>query len=137
MISTTIKLALIAGLLGVIVFQSQSCSHTKTDNEVREIFSVNSKADLLFFFKKDSSRESRDSFYQTVLNKPLGDGTYWPRDGVETTFAIERSGYQGFAIKLQDGATAELRKDLRRVLTESGLVYKVYENLAPEDINDL
>jgi hypothetical protein len=119
--------------LSFVFLQTPSCG--KQQN-VKEIFNINKKVELIFFFKKDSSRQARDSFYETVLNKPVPGG-YWPRDGVQATFGIDQSGYEGFGIIFRPEATHEQREDIKERLTESPIVYKVYENVVPSEINDL
>lgn len=128
------KLTLIALFLTLTVTaQSQSCSK---QDEVEEIFSIKSKVELLFFFRKNSSRKARDHFYENVLNQPVSGG-YWPRDGVKATFGIDRNGYEGFGFKFSKDATEQQRKDIKRLLLESPIVYRVYENVVPNDITDL
>ena len=113
--------------------QNQYCGKS---NESKEIFDIDKKVELLFFYKKDSSEEARRNFYENVLNKPV-DGGHWPREGVQALFGIDRSGYEGFGITFRPEATRAQREEIKKILTESPLIYKVYENVLPTAITDL
>ena len=127
----------------VVLFMSlglgltQACSRDNADNGVREIFGPDSKVELVFFFKKNTSHESRNNFYENILNEPHPGGGYWPRDVIQATFAVDRNGYEGFGFKFRNNATEKQRNEIELLLQESSLVHKVYENVAPNEINDL
>ena len=125
------KLILIAVFIFFALVQSQSCSK---QGEVKEIFNVDSKAELLFFFKKESSKEARNYFYENMLNKPVQSG-YLPRDGVQALFGVDRNGYEGFGITFRSDATKEQREDIKKRLGESPIVYKVFENVLPKEVD--
>ena len=127
------KPVLILLSLTLTVLQTQSCSKQE---EVQEIFSLNSKVELLFFYKKESSKEAQNSFYEKVLNKPVAGG-YWPRDGVRATFGVDVNGYEGFGISFSKDATDEQKSGIKRLIKESPIVYKVYENVEPNEIKVL
>lgn len=55
-------------------FWLTSCSVNNRDNDVEQIFSLDGKVELLFFFKKDIPQETRDSFFETTLNQPHPGG---------------------------------------------------------------
>lgn len=127
------KVTLIALFLTFALAHSQSCGKQA---EVEETFSLNSMVELLFFFRKDSSRESRDYFYKNILNQPVSGG-HWPRDGVKATFGIDRIGYEGFGLKFSKDSTQEQREEIKRIIESSPIVYKIYENVVPNLIEDL
>lgn len=127
------KLIIIAFFFSFALAQTQSCSK---QGEVKEIFNVESKVELLFFFTKDSSRNDRDYFYENIFMKNSDRG-YYPRDGVQAVFGIDRNGYEGFGVKFRPDATKEQRENIKKILTESPVVYKVYENVVPNEIKDL
>lgn len=113
--------------------QSQSCDK---QGEVKEIFNVDNKVELLFFFTKDSSRKERDYFYENIFMRNSDRG-YYPRSGVQAVFGIDRNGYEGFGVKFRPDATEEQRENIKKILTDSPLVFKVYENVVPNEIKDL
>jgi hypothetical protein len=136
----TFKLTGLVMVISLLVAQSQSCQTSETSEkskEVREIFSLDSKVEMLFFFKKDSSKVDREEFYENVLNQPHPGGGYWPRSGVKATFGIHRDGYEGFGFLFFADASEQNKEDLRRLLLESTLIYRVYENVVPNEIDDL
>jgi hypothetical protein len=123
-------------LNSIFGFQSSCDKRKPANNQVREIFNVDSKVELLFLFKKDSSKEEQDYFYENVLMKPVNGG-HWVRDGVKAAFGIDKNGYTGFGISFTENATKGQREDIIQRLKESPIVYKVYENVVPNQIKDL
>jgi hypothetical protein len=117
-------------------FQSSCSQRNAANDRVSEIFNVDGKVELLFFYKKDSSMEARDHFYKNVLNKQV-EGGHLPRDGVQALFGIDRNGYEGFGITFRPEAAEEQREDIKKRLKESPIIYKVYENVVPNQIKDL
>jgi hypothetical protein len=119
-----------------LVCVSLSCLSCSKQAAVEKIFDNNDKVELLFFFTKDSTPESRDTFYANELNRPVSGG-YLPREGVQATFGVYQNGYEGFGFRFRDDATQEQRESVKNVLLRSSLVYKVYENVIPTQITDL
>jgi hypothetical protein len=103
---------------------------------VREIFNVDSKVELLFFFRKDSSKAEQDYLYENIVNKQV-EGGQFPRDGAQALFGIDRNGYEGFGITFRPEATKEQREDINKRIKESPIIYKIYENVVPNQINNL
>ena len=124
-------------LLTFVCGLSLACGRENNNNDVQTIFTTDSKVELLFFFKKDSSTEARDNFYENILNQPHPRGGYIPREGIQATFGVDRNGYEGFGFKFRNDATSKQRNDIKKLLEDSALVYRVYENVAPNEINDL
>jgi hypothetical protein len=123
-------------LTSVFGFQN-SCKQTAPANDnVQQIFNVDSKVELLFFYKKEATYEQRTYFYENILMRNTDRGSYM-RDGVQASFGIDRNGYEGFGITLRPEVTQEQREDIKRHLKESPIVYKVYENVVPNEIKDL
>jgi hypothetical protein len=133
----TTKLVLISTLLAFAFGLTQACNRDSHNNDIEEIFNVDSKVELLFFYKKESSQQARKTFFEYVLNRPHPGGGYWPRDGIKATFGIDRNGYEGYGFKFLPDATPEQRQEIKQLLQKSDLVHKVYENVAPNEINDL
>ncbi len=135
-----IKLIVLAFIASLSLVQIRSChDHERPDkgNEVREVFSINSNVELLFFFKKEASKAAKDDFFENVLNQPHPGGGYWPRDGVKAMFGIDRDGYEGFGFKFIEDASEQNKQDIKKLLSDSPLIHKVYENVVPNEIDDL
>lgn len=131
------RLILISTLVAFAFSLTQACNRENPNAEIEEVFNIDSKVDLLFFFKKESSQQARDHFFESVLHQPHPGGGYWSRDGIKATFGIDRNGYEGFGFKFLPNATEYQRNEIKRLLKESDVVYKVYENVVPNEINDL
>lgn len=110
-------------------------SEPKQDGVV-EFFNINGKNDLLFFYTKDSTYEQRKYFDENILNKNTDRGHYF-RDGVQGLFGIDKDGYEGFAIKYKAKATKEQKDEIINILKNSPIVFRVYENVKLDEINDL
>lgn len=118
--------------LSFTLTQVQSCNKDKQE-EVTEFFNIDSKVELLFFYKKEATYEQRKYFDENILMKPVKGG-HWVRDGVQTVFGIDKNGYEGFGITFRPNATKEQREDIKKRLEESPIVYKVFENVVPNEV---
>lgn len=131
---------IIKSVVAVIFFTSlvlnQTTSCNNRSDDVEKIFNVDEKVELVFFYDMDSSYQERKYFHENVLMKPMNGG-YWTRDGVQAVFGIDRNGYEGIGLKFTNDATKEQREDIKRRLKESPIVYKIYENVVPNKIDDL
>lgn len=130
------KITIIAFLFSVALVQVPFCNREKPQDEVKEIFNVDSKVEVLFFYKKESTYEQRTYFDENIL-MINSDRGHFMRDGVKAVFGIDKNGYQGSGITFRQNATEEQREDIKKRLEESPIVYKVYENVVPNEINDL
>ncbi|MBV6497447.1 MAG: hypothetical protein DYH05_08465 [Acidobacteria bacterium ACB1] len=128
-----------AGYLMLFVFslvQIPSCKNQNSigkQDEVKEIFNRDSKVELLFFYKKEATYEQRKYFDENILMKNTDRGQYM-REGVKAVFGIDKDGYIGFGITFLRDATKEQREDIKKILTESPLVYRVFEDVVPNEI---
>jgi len=112
------------------------CRQTKVE-PVKTIFDQSTKADLVFFYTKQSTYDERTQFYENVLNEPQGNRGYWPRPGVRSTWGVDNQGYEGFAINFDETATEAERAAVKQALQGSPVVFCVYENKVPGEISDL
>jgi len=95
---------------------------------------------LLFFFKKDATREQIQAFHDNVLSKPSPYGPNAGRDlpdGVAADFRVLNCSYEGVGINFSSDSTPQQRVKLRNQIRESQIVFRVYENLVPSEIKDL
>lgn len=119
-------------------FQSGSC-YQKPNDEITKIDIVEGDKGLLIFFKKDISPNAPYEFGNTILSNPNTEGNgYRSLDGIELQFALEPiNGHDGVAVKFRDNATTQQIETIKARVKESPLVYKVYENVVPNEIKDL
>ncbi|MCC7307100.1 MAG: hypothetical protein IT173_06025 [Acidobacteria bacterium] len=118
-------------------FQTPSCLN-RHDDPIVKWKGPNDPIELVFFYKKDVSRDERENFENKVLHKlsPNGRG-YDLQDGVVGEFSVRNAGYEGYAIEFYPNATREQRDKLKLSLESSPLVFRVYENVVPNEIDDL
>jgi hypothetical protein len=97
------------------------------------------KADILIYFKRDISSEESNLFIKNVLSRPHPEGRGdYNAPGIQTLLAIRAvEGHEGIAVTFFPNATDEQRQELMRAIKESRLVYKVLENVAPDNIKTL
>jgi hypothetical protein len=131
------KVEFVCVIIGIMLL-AVACRKAEENKPVEKLFDEKTSADLVFFYRKDSTYEQRTYFHENVLNKQLsGNRGYWPRDGVKLTYAVDNKGYEGSAINFESSATPEQRDEVKRVISESPIVLRVYENRVPETITDL
>ena len=94
-------------------------------------------ADLVFFFKKDTNSNEIMEFERTVTGIPHGKSGFADLPGIMTGVAIRINGFDGEAIQFKPNATDEEKALVKKRVSESPLIYKVYENVIPVRITDL
>lgn len=101
-----------------------------------EPFGPDVKADLVVFFKTNTTA---DQMY-TFVNETIGDRTehgYKSLPGMRSTLLVSVDGHQGYAITFFPEATEAQRRYVRSRIAASSLVFKVMENVAPDEIKTL
>ena len=123
--------------LHLVGFQVNSCGK-RNDNGMIDLKGSGDRNDLVFFYKTDSTYDEKELFEHTILHTrhPSGRGYDLP-EGVIDLLSVRRSVYDGFAINFSKRATVDQRERLKTAIKESSLVYKVYTNVVPDQINDL
>lgn len=129
------KLAIFIIICGFL-FQQISCGYPETT--MRKLKGPEDRNDLVFFYRKDATYEQKELFQNAVLHKPVPNGKgYYLQDGVIDLFIVRNSDYEGYVINFSKAATQEQREQLKKVIKESAIVYRVYENIVPNEIKDL
>ena len=122
--------------ISTLGFQAQSCHRTESD-PVNRIGS-DARADLVFFFKKGVSGDEIFEFHRTVIGNPTGEGTgYSSLPGMMTVANVVVADLEGAAINFKPNATEEQKALVAKRVDESPLVFRVYENVVPDEIKDL
>jgi hypothetical protein len=130
------KIVSIIIIIVLCFFQGNSC-HTSEDTW-KTISGPGDPHSVVFFFKKGTTYEQRESFDKSVISYPDPEGKgFYLQEGISSTLYIRNSGYEGFAIQFSPQATPEQRERLKKNIRESSIVYKVYENVVPSEIKDL
>src|SRR3712207_3438967 len=100
------RLLILQVVLVVLSFNS-SCTH-REDTPIVKWKGPNDKVELVFFYKKGTSYEEKQSFENNVLHKPHPEGKgFYPQEGVSGEFLVRNSGYEGYAIEFYPNATPE------------------------------
>ncbi len=125
-------------IISVFGFQINSCDLGKKSSDDKIKFGPDKFTSLAVFFKKESTRKQIESFYNDVISVPHPEGRgYYLPDGVVLQYQIRNGDYEGVGITFSTKATPAQREKLKRAIEESPIVYKVYENVVPNEINDL
>lgn len=129
------RLAIFTIICGFL-FQLLSCGYPETP--MIKLKGPEDKNDLVFFYRRDATYEQKELFQNTVIHKldPNGRG-YYLHDGVIDLFLVRNSDYEGYAINFSKDATPEQREQLKKAIESSPIVYRVYENVVPNEIKDL
>ncbi len=126
---------LTVSLLG---FQSDACNTSKKSSDEMIKFGPDKFTSLVVFFKKEATREQIETFYNNVVSvsRPDLKGHDLP-EGVALQYQVKNGEYEGVGITFSTDATPEQREKLKKAIESSPIVYKVYENVVPKEINDL
>jgi hypothetical protein len=116
-------------------FQSAGCRQHEDEGRIE--FGPNKKTDLVFFFNKSATETDIERFLlHDGLVIPNGTGFQDP-PGMGTGFSLDQLGYQGYGLNFKPSATAEQRMAIKARIAGAQIVYKIYENVVPAEINDL
>ncbi|MGB7070788.1 MAG: hypothetical protein WBD22_14940 [Pyrinomonadaceae bacterium] len=123
-------------IIVVATFQLNSCGYPETP--MIRLRGPNDRMELVFFYKKDTGYDEREFFEHNILHIPDADGKgYDLQEGVSGEFSVRNADYEGHAIEFYPNARPEQREKLKQAIKESPIVYRVYENVVPNEIKDL
>ena len=99
-----------------------------------------STADLVIYFQPGTSEEQISAFNASYVNivRADGRGSIF-RDGISGYLRLLRSqahGYDAIAITFRPDLPAEQRQRQRDSMRASPIVYRIFENIAPDQINE-
>ena len=95
------------------------------------------RADLVIFFKVAASHDEIESFWEQTLSTRSEKG-HWPRPGIRDImrlFAVQD--HEAIAVTFFPDATQAQRDDIRARVKSSPLVFKVMEDVVPQDIKSI
>lgn len=95
------------------------------------------KADLVVFFKVDATHDQIETFWGETLSIKSNKG-HTPRPGIrELLRLLPVQDHEGIAVTFFPNATSAQRDDIKARVKSSPLVYKVLEDVAPQDIKSI
>ncbi len=101
------------------------------------VMSPDVHANLVFFFKKGTTDEEIFEFGRAVTGIPNGKSGFSDLPGIMTGVKVIIDGFDGEAINFKPDATEDQKAFVKKRVSESPLICKVYENVVPARINDL
>src|SRR5688572_13478478 len=117
-------------LIFTICFGSFGCAQSclaQQDDRIN-VMSPDVRAELVYFFKKGTTWKEILEFERTVTGIPAPNGTgYASLPGMMTGVKININGFEGEAINFQPDATDAEKAFVKKRISDSSLVYKVYE----------
>lgn len=111
---------------------------TGHDPEADRMRSFGGKADVVFFYKADLTDGQMEEANRTLIEKQRPDnrGHDLP-DGVSGIFMVRNGKYEGFSVNFWPNATKEQKCNVIKALRESAAVFRVFENVDPNEIGPL
>jgi hypothetical protein len=95
------------------------------------------KADLVIFFNVDATHDQIETFWEETLSIKSNKG-YTPRPGIrELLRLLPLQEHEGIAVTFFPNATPAEREDIKTRVKSSPLVYKVLEDVVPQDIQSI
>ena len=94
------------------------------------------QANLVVFFKTDATADQIYTFAKETIGNPTDRG-YESLPGMRTTLLVSVDGHKGYAITFFPEATEAQRRYVRTRVDASPLVFKVVENVIPDEIKTL
>jgi hypothetical protein len=95
---------------------------------------------LVVYFKVGVTDEQVNSFMDNILSEPRSDGRGEDfKQGIGEYIGLspgQAHGHQGFAITFYKNTSPEQRSRIIESIKSNPLVYKVFENVAPNDIKE-
>lgn len=120
---------------------SVACSYFDRREGESERIGPNVPASLVIYFKGGASEEQIDNFYRNQLFARRADGRGEDHKfGIRSDFRLlpsQANGHDAIAVTFHENVSEEDRRKARASFESSEVVYKVFENIAPKDIQDI
>ena len=120
----------------ILVFFSTflaGCTERVYDDRMIE-YSPSRRADIVYYFRKGTTNAQLNEFINKTLGVPHPGGGYSSLPGIQGDIYVITQGYEGYAITLRVNATDEQRQLILSLLKESPLIFKVFEDVSPNEI---
>ena len=129
------KITIIFSTLFIFILTQFSACQQKPDDSIVKWADPTDKIPIVFYFKKGTTNDEINYFLDNVIGHQRADGRGTDfLGGMQGTFQVRNQDYEGYAIELRKNITQEERENILRAINNSPLVYKVFENVVPNEI---
>ncbi len=129
------KMKFIFLVLSIFVLASASACQQKVNDPIGKWADPSDKIPVVFYFKKGTTNDEINYFLDNVIGHQRADGRGTDLlDGMQGDFSIRTQDYDGHAIELRNNVTPEQRENILKAINNSLLIYKVFENVVPNEI---
>lgn len=120
----------------VFGLQFSSCDKDPHDFQMRRS-SLSDLNSLVVFFKKETTQSQINAFLNNELSVMRPDGTHASLEGIAFIGSVRIDNYEGYGINFSTVATSDQRERIKKIIKDSPIVFKLYENVVPNEIKDL
>jgi len=120
-------------LRGVLVLFLLSSAVSCSDPDWKPLL-PEGRADLTVVLEAGISQQEVNHFLSQSLQIEASDGGEWLRPGVHGILNVSVANHEAYAVVFDHTATPDEREAIREAVKSSPYVYRVFENVAPEDI---
>ena len=92
------------------------------------------EANIVIVFTESATDDQISDFVATVLSTPHAGGGHEHRPGLGSLLKVRVGAHDGYAIRFVADATPEQVATITRLISRSPVVWRVYRNVAPENI---
>jgi hypothetical protein len=93
--------------------------------------------DLVIYFKDGTTRDQIEEFWETVL-ATRGETGHDLSPGIRSVLRVAPvQGHEAVAVSFSSNATPTERQDVKNRVTNSPIVYRVMENVKPDDVKKI
>jgi len=103
-------------------------------NEPMISFGPDVPASLVVVFQSSSSNSDISSFVDSVIGTPRPSGGHTHLPGLGSVAKISVGTHDAYALQFMPDATSQQKDEIRRRIAASPIVWRTFENIAPEKI---
>jgi hypothetical protein len=92
-------------------------------------------ATMVALFHEAVTPQEEAGFVESVLSQPHPGGGHSHRPGIQGILLVTVGKHSGYAVTCGPSATAAQRAALRALITESPLVWRLYEGVVPSHLS--
>jgi hypothetical protein len=127
-------MASISRSLACVLLAALSLSFVTCDHQEWRPLVPGGKGSLIVVLKADLTQQEVNRFLAKELQIDAANGGKWLRPGIDAIAKTSVDGHQAYAVSLDPAAAPEERESVRKAVENSSYVYRVFQNVALEDI---